>query len=276
MTENEKKQIELTCDIVGDLLPLYHDDMVSEGTKEAVGRHLATCEKCVKEYEFLKEELPGIDSEEEKKASRISVFLKRVKKRGILKGIVVTVIAVVFLIGAGYVLTQVPLIEAPAESYSVEHVFEEDGNFFLVCKMKQYKNPTAVYTDYDKKQVHLTYKIPIIHFFADEKTIIDIMSLDRKKDLEANDCKPESILYNGKKIYQAGDGKNQEEVPEYVKVYFEYSNSGKGMAISLDENRIGLSLLTGEGDGENAASSGYKEWDWEGNLIYEASESEEE
>lgn len=272
MTENEKKQIELTCDIVGDLLPLYHDNMVSEGTKEAVGRHLAICEKCVKEYELLKEELPGIDSEEEKKIGRIRAFLKQVKKRGILKGIAVTVIAVAFLIGAGYVLTQVPLIEAPAESYSVEHVFEEDGNFFLVGKMKQYKNPTAIYTDYDKNQLYLTYKIPIIHFPADGKTEMQIMDFDRKKDLEANNCKPERILYNGKKIYQADDETNQEQVPEYVKVYFEYSNSGQGMEVFVDENRIGLSLLARDGDDENAVSSEYKEWDWEGNLLYEASE----
>lgn len=273
MTENEKKQIELTCDIVGDLLPLYHDDMVSEGTKEAVGRHLAGCEKCLKEYELLKEKLPGIDGEEEKTVSRTGVFLKKVKKRGILKGILVTVIVVAFLIGAGYVLTEVPLIEASAESCSVEHAFEEDGSFFLVCKMAHYKNPTALYTDYDKKQVYLTYKIPIIHFLDDEKTEMYIIDLDRKKDLEANDCKPEKIFYNGKEIYPAGDEKNQEETPEYVKVYFEYSNSEQGMEIFMDENRIGLSLATGV-NGDNVEASGYKEWDWEGNLIYEASEEE--
>ncbi|WNS45554.1 zf-HC2 domain-containing protein [Paenibacillus sp. MMS20-IR301] len=36
----------LSCEVVEDLLPLYHDEVCSAATKEAVGAHLATCSRC--------------------------------------------------------------------------------------------------------------------------------------------------------------------------------------------------------------------------------------
>lgn len=273
--ENEKKQVELTCDIVGDLLPLYHDDVVSEGTKEAVERHLDTCEQCSKEYALLSEKLPeNVGEEGRKKERQIRAFLNKVQKRGILKGIVVTVIAVVFMLGAGYVLTSVPIIKVPAKDVSVEYVFEDEGNFFIVYKGPQYKGPTMTETKYDKdkKQIYLNYKIPVIHFYSDQEKHMDILTLE-KANLEQVGVKPENIFYNDKKIYSIEDTKNQKEAPEYVKVYFEYINSDSGCEAHFDENGIGLALLNNEIDG-NAVTSEYKEWDWEGNLIYDGAKEE--
>lgn len=81
------------------------------------------------------------------------------------------------------------------------------------------------------------------------------------------------FIMERKSTGRAGNIKNQKEVPEYVKVYFEYNNSEHGMKIFLNENGIGLSLVK-EVNGKNVTTSGYKEWDWVGNLIYEASEEE--
>ena len=42
------------CSIVQDLLPLYAEDMLREGTKEYVDGHLAQCEACRAELAALK------------------------------------------------------------------------------------------------------------------------------------------------------------------------------------------------------------------------------
>ena len=42
------------CDIVQDLLPLYHDDVCSSSSKTLVEQHIVNCEKCKKTYEELK------------------------------------------------------------------------------------------------------------------------------------------------------------------------------------------------------------------------------
>lgn len=48
-----KRISNLECDIVCDLLPLYHDGIVSEATKAAVEQHVSECEKCRGELKLL-------------------------------------------------------------------------------------------------------------------------------------------------------------------------------------------------------------------------------
>lgn len=47
------------CSIVQDLLPLYTEDMLREGTKEYVDGHLAQCEACRAELAALKADVPS-------------------------------------------------------------------------------------------------------------------------------------------------------------------------------------------------------------------------
>lgn len=49
---------ELSCAVVNDLLPLYHDGVVSEEIKIEIETHMRTCEKCSEAYKTLCTELP--------------------------------------------------------------------------------------------------------------------------------------------------------------------------------------------------------------------------
>ena len=46
--------MEISCDIIRDLLPLYAEDMVSEDSKRLVDDHLCGCDGCTKELAALK------------------------------------------------------------------------------------------------------------------------------------------------------------------------------------------------------------------------------
>ena len=48
--------MKITCKVIRDLLPLYHDDVCSDDSKVLVEEHLANCQSC-------KEELRRIESE---------------------------------------------------------------------------------------------------------------------------------------------------------------------------------------------------------------------
>lgn len=268
MNDNKESQVELRCDIVGDLLPLYHDKVVSEGTREAVSRHISTCEKCKNEYNILNERLPeNIDGGEEgKKEKRISSFLQEVRRRGILKGIFVTIMAVAVLIAAGYVLMYIPLISVSSNDIFIEYVFEEQGNFFIVYKQPVYKNPTMLSTKYDGDRVMLNYKIPIIHFPVRQDDEISILTLE-KKCMDEQGCSPKKIFYQDKEIYSDRNKNKEKEVPEYVKTYFEYSNAECGFVSNVDEEGIELYRL--EEEGSDALINRRKKWDWEGNLLYD-------
>ncbi len=49
----------IDCDVVLDLLPLYHDDIVSESTKNLIEEHLKECDKCRYEYDLICKDLPN-------------------------------------------------------------------------------------------------------------------------------------------------------------------------------------------------------------------------
>ena len=74
------------CSIVGDLLPLYVEDMLSAETAEYVKEHLASCPKCQAELSALREgagepqpkEIPAPSTE---KSNPFQKVMKRVNRR---------------------------------------------------------------------------------------------------------------------------------------------------------------------------------------------------
>lgn len=88
------------CSVVRDVLPLYLENMVSEGTKVFVEEHLASCSDCAAELERLRSG-GQIDATETPQRERDAEAIKAVKKkiaRRILKAVaaVCLVFAVLF------------------------------------------------------------------------------------------------------------------------------------------------------------------------------------
>lgn len=97
----------ITCNIIKDLLPLYAEDMVSQDTKALVDDHLCGCDSCTKELEALKQ-APKVPVEVE------TASLKRVedtiRKRKILTAATaVLTLAAVLVTGFIFLLTPVYL-----------------------------------------------------------------------------------------------------------------------------------------------------------------------
>ncbi|MFI3326315.1 MAG: zf-HC2 domain-containing protein [Clostridia bacterium] len=51
----------IDCDVILDLLPLYHDEVVSESTKKLIEEHLSECDNCRHEYDLICKDLPSTD-----------------------------------------------------------------------------------------------------------------------------------------------------------------------------------------------------------------------
>lgn len=70
----------IDCDVVLDLLPLYHDDVVSETSQKLVSEHLEQCTSCKKEYEQISTTLVGeIQSTKEQFTRMMNARRKRIK-----------------------------------------------------------------------------------------------------------------------------------------------------------------------------------------------------
>ena len=80
------------CDIVGDLLFSYNDDILSNTSKELVEEHLKNCEKCKKMLEEIRQE-----NDEKNQVKEID-FFKSIKKNINKKNIIILVVFIILIL----------------------------------------------------------------------------------------------------------------------------------------------------------------------------------
>lgn len=79
--------MKLSCEVIRDLLPLYHDQVCSETSCQLVEEHLASCEACQQQLEQIHAEVKGGSRIEDTKPIReIAQTWKRDKKSAFLTG----------------------------------------------------------------------------------------------------------------------------------------------------------------------------------------------
>ena len=116
----------VNCNIIRDLLPLYAEDMVSEDSKALVDDHLCSCDSCTKELAELKK-APKVPVEVE------TTSLKRVedtiRKRKMLTAVTaVLTLAAVLVTGTIFLITPV----YPTARQAIEGVeLREDGGLAI-------------------------------------------------------------------------------------------------------------------------------------------------
>lgn len=120
----------ISCNVIGDLLPLYVDGAVSEDTKKLVEEHLAECEECKKAAEEMGKELV-LPVHETVRAAETS-FLQKMKKTWQKKRIRTAVISVAVTAGVilgSYMALTIPQWIIPYKPVDFS-VAVEDG---MVC-----------------------------------------------------------------------------------------------------------------------------------------------
>ena len=134
----------LSCDLIQDLLPLYHDGVTTDATARAVSEHLKTCPACQAELDALTTPLPptSTSSEEDPKA----LFRKTIKTwRRRYDGyflVIFLLIAALFCLG-GYFLLHGEVIPFTKDQIRETRVYpyeDADGNrkIFLLYALPTY------------------------------------------------------------------------------------------------------------------------------------------
>ena len=94
--------MKLKCEVIQDLLPLYHDQVCSRETKELVEEHLLDCPTCREYLQSMDEELKLGDPAEAIKPLRdMSKRIKRMKTLAFSFGLLVAAV-VIFILWAGF------------------------------------------------------------------------------------------------------------------------------------------------------------------------------
>ena len=98
----------ISCDIIKDLLPLYHDDVCSEASKAMVEHHLSECQSCLRELEAMdRETLMSNKEQNMAEANEIKKLSERWKKgmiKSTIRGVFFTLLTMSGILLAIYCL----------------------------------------------------------------------------------------------------------------------------------------------------------------------------
>lgn len=96
-------QNNIPCNVIKDLLPLYHDGVCSEESQKLVETHLTECAECTAEYEKLRRQetlLPTPENSIGKIEGLSAVSLKQAHRLLLWKRITTSLLAVLILLAA--------------------------------------------------------------------------------------------------------------------------------------------------------------------------------
>lgn len=123
-----------SCELIGDLLPLYADKVCSEESRELVAKHISDCEKCRKELEIMEKPV-NADFKDD-----IAV-IKRIKRRMFIENVVTIIMISVFLLSVcnlGFLVVFTSDLPMGYYEYNLEDKIcieeDTDGNLWFVRK----------------------------------------------------------------------------------------------------------------------------------------------
>lgn len=246
-----------------DLLPLYHDNIVSEPTKIAIDEHLETCENCKKECELLGEELPEVKENTTK--DKFAQMVKKQKLKRIVSIVVAVAIGFGIAFGAWFFLTQVALKPLPGEEIEVFEAFVVETEYgkevFVWYNSPTYINYSCVggeIEDGETVKFVITKEVALLakqegSGVLDEQ--ITHFSLESSySDEQYGDI--EEIYFNDNLIWSEAENAD-DQVPAYV---YEYLKRGwTSQSLSFDYN---MGLISIGFDDEPMTF-----WDLDGNVI---------
>lgn len=100
------------CNIVRDLMPLVQDHVASEESREMLETHIATCEKCRKQYENMKATIPEesrkeYEEEQQDFVDALKAIRMRKRKRTAKLLLLVFSVVLVAVFGAGFLFSRI-------------------------------------------------------------------------------------------------------------------------------------------------------------------------
>lgn len=135
--------MKISCKIVEDLLPLYHDKVCSQESNALVEEHLKECENCKKLLSKMGDENTPIISTIDDTAPIKSIrdIWTKSKKRAFLKGAAIAIMICAVIFGGYYGLTRWKCIPVSADVLEVTEVSQlSDGRIIYHLTVKDDKN----------------------------------------------------------------------------------------------------------------------------------------
>lgn len=139
----------LPCEVIRDLLPLYRDGVCGETSRHMVSGHLQDCAACRRELAGLEEALlQPAPPDEAAGLKAVAKALKKKKRRILWRSVLTAVLIVAIGIGGYAALAQIP-IPVPLEYLSVSEVAQlSSGDLVYVLDSDHPKAIRTIWHDY--------------------------------------------------------------------------------------------------------------------------------
>ena len=153
--------MKLPCEMIQDILPLYHDGVCSEVSKNLVEEHLQGCEKCTGFLRSIDLEIETpVDAAEAQPLQAIQKTWGREKKRAWVKGFAIAALIFILLNSIFAALTQWRFIEVTTSGMSVAEIYRlEDGR--ILYRLDTPSNTWSRSFEFADGPNGESYKIPI-------------------------------------------------------------------------------------------------------------------
>ena len=202
----------ISCEVIKDLLPLYIDDVASEGTKELVEDHVKECVDCRKELEEMSERVSiPVSGKAEMEKAKLFAGIRRAFRRKKVRVAVVSAIVAVLAVTGIYSVFVIPSRVIPYEDGLID-ITEHDGKVYARFTGDNY---SGVYLfTIDRREADGTVTT-VAAIYYDETLYSKIIEPLIKKDREFDDiCVNETY-------WEADDNGNTVDVnPELKALYY--------------------------------------------------------
>ncbi|ERK29681.1 zf-HC2 domain-containing protein [Clostridium intestinale] len=92
--------MKISCEIIKDLLPLYHDGVCSDDSRETIEKHVLECDSCRNELLAMDEVLLINNKDQNLHEAEAVKKLSRMWKKGMLKSLIKGVLITIIVIAA--------------------------------------------------------------------------------------------------------------------------------------------------------------------------------
>lgn len=265
---------DLPCEVVKDLLPLYHDGVVSSDTGIMIGAHLDHCEKCRTELDSIcngdKIEKGIIEYNKKPSISAFRNGVSAIKRKGTIRGVLITALAVAVLLSGFIFLRTNSVIKVPVDQLKIDDVIRYDlgtdggEGMFFTYEMDWDGGFSVLYNvSKDPKEIDIAIRRTAFwkKKFARHQRYCCVLNNFTKESADVKNA--ETIKVNGQVIWTKDQGVTNNP-PDYVSALSQYEHPKEDA--SPEENTISVDIKT---DSISAAFEDHHgvKWDKEGNVI---------
>lgn len=274
MTEKRK---DLPCAVVRDLLPLYHDGVVSSDTSELIEAHLEGCESCRDELNSIRTDESIGEKLIEKDASYFNEFrdgVKALRRNGTIRGVLIAAALVaVFIVGIAF-LNNEAIVKVDPADLDIGDVcrcdFGTDGGdgLFFTYQMNWDGGYSITFDDSkDQKEINVAIKRTALggKMRSDVRNPYNFFIIDDFYKDSADLSEAEIVKVNGQTIWTKDQGTDKEP-PEFIKELKEYEHYDVDGAMKPEDKVISASIDKDSVSITYADFHGIK-WDKAGNII---------